>query len=79
VAQGRFSWDRAVEIGQLIRSDWNHPGAEGWSVFKSVGLAAQDLALADLLYERAIEDPQTPRVELTGAALGVTPPALSER
>jgi ornithine cyclodeaminase/alanine dehydrogenase-like protein (mu-crystallin family) len=41
-----------VEIGALLRQE--RPGFTGRTVFKSVGIAAQDLALARLATEKAM-------------------------
>ncbi len=51
---GRFDWERAVELGDIIAG--NAPGRqseEAISLFKSVGVALEDVATAGLVYARA--------------------------
>ncbi|MDQ2942892.1 MAG: ornithine cyclodeaminase family protein, partial [Candidatus Dormibacteraeota bacterium] len=58
---GRFAMHDAVELGALL----SHPrrvGA-GWTVFKSVGISAQDWALAKIAVERS-EGKEVPNVSL---------------
>jgi alanine dehydrogenase len=53
---GRFDWERAVELGAIIVG--NAPGRqseEEISLFKSVGVALEDVATAGLVYARARE------------------------
>jgi ornithine cyclodeaminase/alanine dehydrogenase-like protein (mu-crystallin family) len=53
---GRFDWERAVELGAIIAG--NTPGRqseEAISLFKSVGVALEDVATAGLVYARARE------------------------
>jgi ornithine cyclodeaminase/alanine dehydrogenase-like protein (mu-crystallin family) len=55
-AVGRFDWGRAVELGAVITGD--APGrtsAEANTLFKSVGVALEDVAVAGLVYARARE------------------------
>lgn len=55
-AVGRFEWERAVELGAIITGD--SPGrtsAEAITLFKSVGVALEDVAVAGLVYARARE------------------------
>jgi ornithine cyclodeaminase/alanine dehydrogenase-like protein (mu-crystallin family) len=55
-AVGRFEWERAVELGAIIAG--NAPGrtsAEAITLFKSVGVALEDVAVAGAVYARAKE------------------------
>jgi ornithine cyclodeaminase/alanine dehydrogenase-like protein (mu-crystallin family) len=55
-AVGRFDWERAVELGAVITGD--APGrtsAEAITLFKSVGVALEDVAVAGLIYAQARE------------------------
>jgi ornithine cyclodeaminase len=55
--------DRVVEVGTLLLDGFGAPG--GWTIFKSVGIAAQDLFLARLVVKRALEwGDDIPRIEL---------------
>lgn len=54
---GAFSADRLCELGDLLVGAETFPVSAGFSVFKSVGIAAQDWAIAQLAYERAVERP----------------------
>lgn len=49
---GLFAWTRAEGLGQVL-SRATPPPSEGLTVFKSVGLAFEDLAVASLIYDRA--------------------------
>jgi ornithine cyclodeaminase/alanine dehydrogenase-like protein (mu-crystallin family) len=52
VAGGYLTWASIVELGTLAK----HSGlASGWTVFKSVGIGAQDLEVAQLAVSRARE------------------------
>lgn len=56
VAEGRFSWDRVDELAQVVAGQ--RPGRltrEGITVFKSVGVAIEDLATASHLMRRLLE------------------------
>ncbi len=48
---GRFAMDDAVELGALLRRP--RPRSTGWTIFKSVGISAQDWAIARLAVERS--------------------------
>jgi ornithine cyclodeaminase/alanine dehydrogenase-like protein (mu-crystallin family) len=53
---GRFDWERAVELGAIIAG--TAPGrssSEAITLFKSVGVALEDVATAGLVYARARE------------------------
>jgi ornithine cyclodeaminase/alanine dehydrogenase-like protein (mu-crystallin family) len=51
IAAGQLSADDVVEIGDLLAGHTSPPG--GLTIFKSVGIAAQDWALGDLVVSRA--------------------------
>jgi ornithine cyclodeaminase/alanine dehydrogenase-like protein (mu-crystallin family) len=55
-AVGRFDWDRAVELGAVVAE--NAPGRRSdadVTLFKSVGVALEDVATAGLVYAKARE------------------------
>jgi ornithine cyclodeaminase len=59
IAAGALDQSRLVPIGALTADPtWRRPG--GISVFKSVGIAAQDWAIAELAYRQAIARPGVP-------------------
>ena len=55
-AVGRFDWERAVELGAIVAGEVpGRSSAESITLFKSVGVALEDVAVAGLLYARARE------------------------
>ncbi|MDV3243682.1 MAG: ornithine cyclodeaminase family protein [Nitrososphaerales archaeon] len=50
--EGRFSWDRAFELRGAVSGRF-HPS--GRTLFKSNGVAIEDVAVASLLYDRAVK------------------------
>lgn len=60
---GSLTADRLVEIGTLSEEAM-FPRSPGWTVFKSVGVAAQDLAIAALAIERVSSLPARQEVIL---------------
>lgn len=48
---GAFNWETAVELGHVVRSGIRRSGK---TLFKSNGVAGEDVALASLLYDRAV-------------------------
>jgi alanine dehydrogenase len=53
--EGRLAWDDIAELGELLRGD--RPGRTGddqITLFKSLGLALEDVAFAKTVYERAV-------------------------
>ncbi|MBI3116836.1 MAG: hypothetical protein HYZ12_05830, partial [Thaumarchaeota archaeon] len=50
---GAFKWESALELGQVVRNGFNRKGK---TLFKSNGIAGEDVALASLLYDRAIRN-----------------------
>jgi ornithine cyclodeaminase len=53
VAGGYVTWTNIVELGTLAKLSGS---AGGWTVFKSVGIGAQDLEVAELAVSRAREN-----------------------
>ena len=53
VAGGYLTWANIVELGTLANLSGS---AGGWTVFKSVGIGAQDLEVAELAVARALEN-----------------------
>ena len=53
IEAGCLDWKHVVELGELLA----HPVTQspGWTVFKSVGIAAQDLEVAELAVRKAFE------------------------
>jgi ornithine cyclodeaminase/alanine dehydrogenase len=53
--RGDFDWSRAVELADVVAGRAvGRSRSGGLGLFKSVGLAIEDLALASLVYDRAI-------------------------
>lgn len=50
-AVGAFEWRSALELGHILRNGFNRKGK---TLFKSNGIAGEDVALASLLYDRAV-------------------------
>jgi ornithine cyclodeaminase len=56
VAEGRFSWDRAIELRDVLAGTVEVPRAGGAPVlFETQGVALQDVAVAALAYQRYLE------------------------
>ncbi len=57
IAEGRFTADHvAGELGDVVRGRVaGRPEADGVTIFKSLGMAVEDVVAADLVYRRAIE------------------------
>lgn len=53
VAKGLFSWDRALELKDIITGKVH---ATGRTLFKSNGVAIEDVAAASLVYDRALKN-----------------------
>lgn len=61
-AAGAFSWDSAVELGDIVAGKRK---GEGRTLFKSGGVALEDVAVASMLYDRALKSGRPyPSVEL---------------
>ena len=58
---GEFAMERAVELGTLLTEP--SAKAQGWTIFKSVGISAQDWAIARLAVERS-EGKEVPNISL---------------
>jgi ornithine cyclodeaminase/alanine dehydrogenase-like protein (mu-crystallin family) len=55
-AIGRFDWSRAVELGQIVAGQASgRPTPDAITLFKSVGIALEDVATAGLVYALARE------------------------
>ncbi len=53
--EGRLDWDNVAELGELVRGDVaGRGGDEDITLFKSLGLALEDVAFAKTVYERAV-------------------------
>jgi len=53
--EGIFSWERVIELGRIVAG--NHPGRQSESditVFESLGIAIEDVAVARQVYEKAL-------------------------
>jgi alanine dehydrogenase len=60
---GTFSWDSAIELGGIVAGKWK---AKGRTLFKSGGVALEDVATASVLYDKAKSSGRPlPSVELT--------------
>ncbi|MGD0026917.1 MAG: ornithine cyclodeaminase family protein [Xanthobacteraceae bacterium] len=56
VAAGRLQWSNVVELGDIVTG--KVPGRRGpadITLFKSLGIALEDIAFADLIFRRALE------------------------
>ncbi len=55
-ASGHFDWARAVELGQIVAGNVSgRPAPEATTLFKSMGIALEDIATAGLVYKLARE------------------------
>lgn len=56
LADGSFSWDKAKELSEIVAgNDVGRGTSEEITLFKSVGLALEDLAVAAVIYRKAVE------------------------
>jgi alanine dehydrogenase len=53
--QGAFSWDRAHELHEVVTGALGRQRPEEITLFKSLGLALEDIAVAEHIYKRARE------------------------
>lgn len=66
---GRIDWDDIVELGAIVRNEApGRPRPDAITVFKSLGIALEDVAFGNVIYRRAVErgigvefGPDTPR------------------
>jgi ornithine cyclodeaminase/alanine dehydrogenase-like protein (mu-crystallin family) len=59
---GAFDWDSAVELGDVVAGKNN---AKGRTLFKSGGVALEDVAVASMLYDKAMKSGRSyPSIEL---------------
>jgi alanine dehydrogenase len=52
---GKLDWDDVVELGDLVQR--NHPGRRGdneITLFKSLGIALEDISFGKMIYDRAV-------------------------
>ena len=54
VDEGSLSWERVVELGDVLNEP-NH-ASRGITVFKSLGVAVEDVAVARYVYDRAVSE-----------------------
>jgi len=54
IEEGVISWDEVTELGEFLRDPTQHSG--GVSVFKSLGVAVEDVAVARFVYDRAMAE-----------------------
>ena len=53
---GKLNWDEIVELGALVQgSAAGRAGESDITVFKSLGIALEDIAFAKVIYDRAVE------------------------
>jgi ornithine cyclodeaminase/alanine dehydrogenase-like protein (mu-crystallin family) len=56
VAQGAIGWNDVGELGEIVSGKKSGRGSdESITLFKSLGVAMEDVALASRIYERAVE------------------------
>ena len=53
-AAGRFDWERIVPLHQMVAAPPRERAADAVTLFKSLGIGLEDLAIAALVYERAL-------------------------
>ena len=55
VAAGKLSWSAIRELGELVTGKANgRTSPSDLTLFKSLGIALEDVAFAELVYERAL-------------------------
>jgi ornithine cyclodeaminase len=55
-ATGHFSWDRAVQLEQIVAGQARgRRSAEEITLFESLGIALEDIAVAERVYRLAVE------------------------
>lgn len=53
---GRFEWSRAVELANIVAGKTaGRPSADSITLFKSIGIGVEDIAVAGLVYRLAVE------------------------
>ncbi|HEX9067877.1 MAG TPA: ornithine cyclodeaminase family protein [Ktedonobacterales bacterium] len=53
---GRFEWSRAVELADIVAGKTTgRPSADAITLFKSIGIGVEDIAVAGLVYRLAVE------------------------
>ena len=56
VGAGRLAWDDVVELGDLVTGQAEGRTSPGdITLFKSLGIALEDIAFAQLIHRRAVE------------------------
>ena len=60
-SEGFFSWDRAIELKEVVRGRIR---PNGRTLFKSNGVAIEDVAAARLVYEKAVKNGRYPERSL---------------
>lgn len=56
VAEGRLDWSHVLgELGDVVNGAFRRESDGDITLFKSLGLAVEDVATAKLVYERALE------------------------
>ncbi|MEP6751755.1 MAG: ornithine cyclodeaminase family protein [Candidatus Dormiibacterota bacterium] len=64
VAEGKFDWERATDLGSVLSGTWKKPEEPGITLFESHGLALWDLAAATVVVAAARERGLGEEVEL---------------
>ena len=56
VAEGRLTWDDVVELGDIAGGTVQGRTSDAeLTLFKSLGIALEDIAFAEIIYRRALE------------------------
>jgi ornithine cyclodeaminase/alanine dehydrogenase-like protein (mu-crystallin family) len=61
---GKFDWNRAIELGDVVAGKWQRPQQPGITLFESHGLALWDLAAATTVLKEARERGMPDEIEL---------------
>ena len=65
-SRGHLDWDGVYEICDLVGGDVPARGADDLTLFKSVGLALEDVAVAAHVYRAALDDGSGERLNIAG-------------
>lgn len=67
IDRGVLAWERVVELSDVVSGEYSLDSAEhGITLFKSHGVAGEDIILADEVYKRAVKQGMGTRIEMFG-------------
>jgi ornithine cyclodeaminase/alanine dehydrogenase-like protein (mu-crystallin family) len=55
VAASKLAWSEIRELGEVVTGNAGRASASDLTLFKSLGIALEDVAFAELVYQRALE------------------------